>query len=100
MDYVKESLNALADRRPFYTPVSGLRLILIGKEKIENDESARILVQWQAEGLVPDMPIERRDIILINLYVTRGWTYWHHLFHARTRYACNLVLIGQALQGA
>ena len=40
------------------------------------------LGQWQANGIVPDMEItpgEKTD----ELIRTRGWRYWHHLFHPR-----------------
>ena len=40
------------------------------------------LGQWQASGIVPDMEIasgEKTD----ELIRTRGWRYWHHLFHPR-----------------
>jgi adenine-specific DNA methylase len=40
------------------------------------------LGRWQASGIVPDMEIapgEKTD----ELIRTRGWRYWHHLFHPR-----------------
>jgi len=40
------------------------------------------LADWQARGLVPDMPIEPGDKTDEPIR-TRGWTYWHHLFGAR-----------------
>jgi putative DNA methylase len=40
------------------------------------------LACWQAEGLVPDMPIEPGDKTDEPIR-TRGWTYWHHLFAPR-----------------
>ena len=40
------------------------------------------LTQWQADGLVPDMPIEPGDKTDEPIR-TRGWTYWHHLFNPR-----------------
>jgi putative DNA methylase len=40
------------------------------------------LAQWQAEGIVPDMPIEPGEKTDEPIR-TRGWTYWHHLFSAR-----------------
>lgn len=43
---------------------------------------AQKLAQWQANGLVPDMAIERGEKT-DELIRTRGWTYWHHLFNAR-----------------
>ena len=43
---------------------------------------AENLARWQAEGLVPDMPIEPGDETT-RLGRERGWTYWHHLFSPR-----------------
>lgn len=40
------------------------------------------LADWQAEGLVPDLPIEPGDKTDEPIR-TRGWTYWHHLFNPR-----------------
>lgn len=40
------------------------------------------LVQWQAEGTVPDMEIAPGDKT-DELIRTRGWRHWHHLFHPR-----------------
>lgn len=40
------------------------------------------LVNWQRDGLVPDMPIEPGDETT-RLIRERGWTHWHHLFGAR-----------------
>lgn len=40
------------------------------------------LVQWQEEGLVPDMSIEPGEKTDEPIR-TRGWTYWHHLFGPR-----------------
>lgn len=40
------------------------------------------LVEWQAQGLVPDMRIEPGDKTDEPIR-TRGWTHWHHLFGAR-----------------
>ena len=40
------------------------------------------LGDWQAAGLVPDMPIEPGNETT-RLIRERGWTYWHHLFGAR-----------------
>ena len=40
------------------------------------------LINWQKQGLIPDMPIEpgtKTDEPIR----TRGWTYWHHLFSPR-----------------
>jgi putative DNA methylase len=40
------------------------------------------LADWQAEGLVPDMPIEPGANTTQPIW-ERGWTHWHHLFGAR-----------------
>lgn len=40
------------------------------------------LARWQIEGLVPGTPIEPGEKTDEPIR-TRGWTYWHHLFHAR-----------------
>jgi putative DNA methylase len=40
------------------------------------------LAEWQAQGLVPDMPIEPGDKTDEPIR-TRGWTHWHHLFGPR-----------------
>lgn len=40
------------------------------------------LLDWQHDGLVPDMPIEQGDKTDEPIR-TRGWTYWHHLFSPR-----------------
>jgi adenine-specific DNA methylase len=43
---------------------------------------AENLARWQAEGLVPDMPIEPGQNTSQPIW-ERGWTYWHHLFTPR-----------------
>jgi putative DNA methylase len=40
------------------------------------------LVEWQANGFLPDMRIETGDETE-RLYRERGWTHWHHLFSPR-----------------
>ncbi|WP_426954565.1 anti-phage-associated DUF1156 domain-containing protein [Muricoccus radiodurans] len=40
------------------------------------------LASWQADGLVPDMPIEAGEKTDEPIR-TRGWTHWHHLFNPR-----------------
>ncbi|MDX1982041.1 MAG: anti-phage-associated DUF1156 domain-containing protein [Bryobacteraceae bacterium] len=54
---------------------------LARERKVEEIVRAN-LGRWQAEGLVPDMPIEPGDETT-RLIRERGWTYWHHLFNAR-----------------
>jgi putative DNA methylase len=41
------------------------------------------LSRWQDDGLIPDMPIEPGEKTDEPIR-TRGWTYWHHLFGARS----------------
>lgn len=41
------------------------------------------LAAWQEAGLVPDMPIEPGYNTSQPIW-ERGWTYWHHLFGARS----------------
>ncbi|TLD44571.1 MAG: hypothetical protein FAZ92_03173 [Accumulibacter sp.] len=40
------------------------------------------LAEWQAQGFVPDMPIEPGQETT-RLFRERGWTHWHHLFNPR-----------------
>lgn len=40
------------------------------------------LSEWQKEGYVPDMVIEK-GAETERLYRERGWTHWHHLFNPR-----------------
>ena len=40
------------------------------------------LAEWQAQGLLPDMPIEHGENTSQPVK-ERGWTYWHHLFNPR-----------------
>tara|TARA_R110001599_G_scaffold192503_1_gene387980 strand:+ start:101975 stop:105016 length:3042 start_codon:yes stop_codon:yes gene_type:complete len=59
---------------------------LVRERKVEELVRDNLAV-WQAEGRIPNMPIEpgyntdqpRRE---------RGWTYWHHLFSARQLLFC------------
>jgi putative DNA methylase len=39
-------------------------------------------VEWQKNGFIPDMVIEKGDETE-RLYRERGWTHWHHLFNPR-----------------
>lgn len=59
----------------------------IRQEDIDREEKVEQvvrenLVQWQHEGLIPDMAIEPGSKTDEPIR-TRGWTYWHHLFSAR-----------------
>jgi putative DNA methylase len=40
------------------------------------------LEEWQARGLIPDMPLQAGEKTDEPIR-TRGWTYWHHLFTPR-----------------
>jgi len=59
----------------------------VAEEDLQRERHAETLVgenllQWQAEGLVPDMEIEpgyNTDQPIRE----RGWTHWHHLFNPR-----------------
>lgn len=59
----------------------------VSAEDLEREKRVEEIVRqrldiWQAEGLIPDMPIEPGDETT-RLIRERGWTYWHHLFNAR-----------------
>jgi len=58
---------------------------------------AENLVDWQDEGLVPDMAIEVGDETA-RLHRERGWTYWHHLFNPRELHYLGLVKKGIAVE--
>jgi len=60
---------------------------------------AENLARWQAEGLLPDMPIEPGDKTN-ELIRTRGWTHWHHLFNPRQLLLQALLLKHWREQGA
>ncbi len=58
-----------------------------GADDLDREEETFAYVQanlkrWQAEGVVPDMEIAPGDKT-DELIRTRGWRYWHHLFHPR-----------------
>ena len=48
------------------------------------------LIQWQDEGLVPDMRIEP-GAETTRLFRERGWTHWHHLFTPRVLLTLGLM---------
>ena len=54
---------------------------LIREQKVI-DYVQRHLAEWQENGYVPDMVIEKGDETE-RLYRERGWTHWHHLFNPR-----------------
>ena len=74
---------------------SGITQNDLNRELVVESLVSSNISQWQEEGLIPNMPIERG-------YNTdqpireRGWTYWHHLFPARS--LLNLVLLKKNIQ--
>ncbi len=57
------------------------------KRDLENETKVKQIVQdniidWQEKGFVPKMRIENGDKTK-EMIITRGWSYWHHLFNAR-----------------
>lgn len=63
------------------------RFATVTDEDLERERRVEAIVRenlsrWQAEGLVPDMPIEPGDKTEEPIR-TRGWTHWHHLFNSR-----------------
>lgn len=82
----KDSLNEKR-QETFFTSVS--QEDLERESKVESLVAEK-LVEWQAQGLVPNMPIESGDKTDEPIR-TRGWTYWHHLFNARGLLTLSLV---------
>ncbi len=74
----KETLNS---SRPetFFASVTEADL---ERERKVEQIVAENLARWQEEGLAPDMEIEPGDKTDEPIR-TRGWTWWHHLFHPR-----------------
>ena len=60
------------------------------REHIVDEFIAEHLIDWQANGWVPDMRIEP-GVKTEELIRTRGWTYWHHLFNPRQLLVAGLV---------
>ena len=63
---------------------------------IANEEKVRRIVaenivQWQEQGLVPNMTIEPGDKTT-ELIRNRGWTHWNHLFNARQLYLSSIIM--------
>ncbi|MGK5094178.1 DUF1156 domain-containing protein [Deltaproteobacteria bacterium TL4] len=48
------------------------------------------LADWQEQGFVPDMVIEKGEETE-RLYRERGWTHWHHLFNPRQLLVLGLI---------
>lgn len=60
------------------------------REQLAEKLVAESLNKWQAQGLVPDMPIEPGDKTDEPIR-TRGWTHWHHMFSPRQILVAALV---------
>jgi putative DNA methylase len=56
---------------------------------------AENIVEWQQQGLVPDMAIEPGEATN-TLIRTRGWMYWHQLFSSRNLLI--LALLGEKIR--
>lgn len=52
------------------------------REQAAIDYVSAHLAEWQENGYVPDMVIEKGDETE-RLYRERGWTHWHHLWNCR-----------------
>src|SRR5207249_4701889 len=74
----KESLGT-ARQETYFASVNEDDMAREGKVETLVKEN---LARWQADGLVPDTPIEPGQKTDEPIR-TRGWTYWHHLFGAR-----------------
>jgi adenine-specific DNA methylase len=74
----KDSLDQSRQQTFFAAPTKADR----EREEKVADIVRRSLANWQAKGLVPDMPIELGDETT-RLVRERGWTYWHHVFTPR-----------------
>lgn len=73
--------GSLHKGRPKFFYAAPTQADLEREAKVEAIVAAN-LASWQAEGLVPDMPIEPGEKTDEPIR-TRGWTYWHHLFPPR-----------------
>lgn len=60
------------------------------REKLVEQIVEENLTDWQREGLVPDMAIER-GAKTDELIRTRGWRYWHQLFNARQLFLHSII---------
>lgn len=75
----KESLES-ARQESFFASVTEEDL---ERERLVERLVRENLVAWQQAGYVPDMLIERGSNTTQPIW-ERGWTYWHHLFGARS----------------
>lgn len=75
----KESLEKGGRIETFF---AGVTVADLARERQAEAVVRDNLADWQAQGLVPDMPIEAGSETT-RLMRERGWTYWHHLFGAR-----------------
>lgn len=60
------------------------------REKIVVDYVETHINDWQQNGLIPDMVIEKGDETE-RLYRERGWSHWHHLFNARQIFMLKII---------
>jgi putative DNA methylase len=79
IQWIKRETLSKARQETFFASVTD--------EDVRREQKVEAIVRenlsiWQAEGLVPDMPIEPGDKTDEPIR-TRGWTYWHHLFNPR-----------------
>lgn len=83
----KDSLDQ-SRQKTFFTAVSQED---IQRENKVNQIVADNIVQWQKEGVVPDMAIDPGEETT-RLTRERGWSHWHHLFNARNLLMYSLYL--------
>jgi putative DNA methylase len=62
----------------------------LAQERVVEEFVSEHLVEWQANGWVPDMRIEPGDKTDEPIR-TRGWTYWHHLWPPRQLMILGLI---------
>ena len=87
-DVYQERLYCIKYERPATNGSRPERYYRAPNERdLKNEEKVRRIVadsiaEWQEQGLVPNMAIERGDETE-RLLKERGWTHWNHLFNAR-----------------
>lgn len=91
VDLVPRPDDALQERLyciRWYDPATGKRYYR-APDEADHKREAKVLAllserfaDWQARGFIPDRRIEPGDKTDEPIR-TRGWTYWHHLFHPR-----------------